>query len=150
MPVLTNSPSRINGRRLSIYIQHKVLQLAQQKKYDYKTRDAVLQYLGLNANDTFLWVALVCQNLEKIRRWETLAELGAFPPGLDSLYQRMMEQICNSDNADLCKRILASTAIIYRPVTLKELTSLVEMPEDGCWPLTVAQNALRLASHPGS
>jgi hypothetical protein len=115
---------------VSIYIQHKVLQLAQQKKYDDKTRDAVLQHLGSNANDTFLWVALVCQNLEKIRRWETLAKLDAFPPGLDSLYQRMMEQICNSDNADLCKRILTSTAIVYRPVTLKELTSLVEMLED--------------------
>jgi hypothetical protein len=75
-------------------------------------------------------VALVCQNLEKIPRWKALANLNAFPPGLDSLYQRMMAQICNSDNADICKRILASTAIVYRPITLKELTSLVEMPED--------------------
>jgi NACHT domain/Heterokaryon incompatibility protein (HET) len=115
---------------VSIYIQHKTLQLAKLKKYDDKTREAVLQYLALNANDTFLWVALVCQNLEKISRWNTLAKLNAFPPGLDSFYQRMMEQICNSDNADLCKRILASTAIVYRPVILKELTSLVEMLED--------------------
>jgi hypothetical protein len=76
-----------------------------------------------------LWVALVCQNLEKIPQWNTLAKLNTFPPGLDSLYERMMEQICNSDNADLCKRVLASIAIIYRPITLKELTSLVEMPE---------------------
>ena len=34
------------------------------------------------------------------------------------------------DNADLFKRILASTATVYRPITLKELTSLVEMLED--------------------
>jgi hypothetical protein len=74
-------------------------------------------------------VALVCQNLEKIPQWNTLAKLNTFPPGLDSLYERMIEQICNSDNADLCKRVLASIAIIYRPITLKELTSLVEMPE---------------------
>jgi hypothetical protein len=40
----------------------------------------------------------------------------------------MMEQIRNSDNADLCKRVLAST--VYRPITLKELTSLVEMLKD--------------------
>ena len=115
---------------VSVYIQHKVLQLAERKKYDDKTRVAVLQHLALNANDTFLWVALVCQNLENIPRWNTLAKLNTFPPGLDSLYQRMMEQICNSENADLCKRILASTAIVYRPITLKELTSLVEMLED--------------------
>ena len=113
-----------------IYIRHKVLQLAQLKAYDDQTQDAVLSYLSLNAKDTFLWVALVCQNLEKIPRWNTRAKLNSFPPGLDSLYQRMMVQICNSDNADLCKRILASTAIVYRPITLKELTSLVEILEE--------------------
>ena len=115
---------------VSIFIQYKVLQLAQQKKYDDKTRDAVLDHLFLNANNTFLWVALVCENLEKIPRWKTLAKLNAFPPGLDSLYERMVEQIRKSDNADLCKRILASIAIVYQPITLKELTSLVEMLED--------------------
>jgi hypothetical protein len=41
-----------------------------------------------------------------------------------------VEQIHNSDNADLCKQILASIAIVYQPITLKELTSLVEMLED--------------------
>ncbi|KAH8592591.1 WD40-repeat-containing domain protein [Bisporella sp. PMI_857] len=112
------------------YIQHKVLQLAQRKKYDDKMRDTVLDYLSLNAHNTFLWVALVCQHLEKIPRWNTLAKLDAFPPGLNSLYELMVEQICNSDNADLCKRILASIAIVYRPITLKELTSLVEMLEN--------------------
>jgi hypothetical protein len=119
---------------VSIYIEHKVLQLAQRKKYDEKTRDAVLDHLFSNANDTFLWVALVCENLEKIPRWNTLAKLNTFPPGLDSVYERMMEQICNSDNADLCKQVLASIAIVYRPITLKELTSLVEVPADARGP----------------
>jgi hypothetical protein len=115
---------------VSIYIQHKILQLAKLKKYDEKTRMAVLQHLTSNANDTFLWVALVCQNLSTIPRWKTLAKLDAFPPGLDSLYQRMMEQICNSEEADLCKQILASTAVVYRPITLEELSSLVELLKD--------------------
>ncbi|PVH69552.1 beta transducin-like protein HET-D2Y [Cadophora sp. DSE1049] len=115
---------------VSIYVHHKVHQLAQRKKYDDKIRVAVLDYLISNANDTFLWVALVCQNLENIPRWNVLAKLNALPPGLDSLYERMVEQIHDSDNADLCKRILASIAIIYRPILLKELTSLIEMLED--------------------
>ncbi|KAF2682496.1 HET-domain-containing protein [Lentithecium fluviatile CBS 122367] len=114
---------------VSIFIQRKVLQLADKKKYDDKTRDAVLNHLSMHANNTFLWVALVCQNLEKIPRWNTLVKLNAFPPGLDSLYERMMEQICKSDNADLCKRILASVAIVYQPITLQELTSFIEMLE---------------------
>jgi hypothetical protein len=115
---------------VGIFIQRKTLQLAQLKKYDEKTRVAVQQYLVSNANDTFLWVALVCQNLVTISRRKTLARLNAFPPGLDSLYQRMIEQIYNTEEADLCKQILASIVIVYRPITLKELTSVVEMLED--------------------
>lgn len=114
---------------VNIYIKYKVGQLAQEERYDNKTRDTVLKYLLANANDTFLWVALVHQNLQQIKPWSVLEQLNSFPPGLDSLYGRMMKQIIDSDDADLCKRILASTAIVYRPVTLKELTSLVDMPE---------------------
>jgi hypothetical protein len=118
---------------VSIYIRHKVLQLAQLKTYDNKTESAVRDHLSANANDTFLWVALVCQNLEKIPRRKTVAMLNAFPPGLDSLYKRMMDQICNMEDVDdvnLCKQILSIVTIAYRPVTLNELTSLVELLQD--------------------
>jgi hypothetical protein len=113
---------------VSIYIRRKVHQLAQEKEYDDKTRNAVLDHLSLNAESTFLWVALVYENLQKVKPWNVLARLNEFPPGLDPLYGRMMGQINNSDDATLCKRILASVAIVYRPVTLKELTSCINMP----------------------
>ncbi|KAF1934969.1 HET-domain-containing protein, partial [Clathrospora elynae] len=41
------------------YIQQKVCQLTQEKRYKPEVRDAVLQHLTSSANDTFLWVALV-------------------------------------------------------------------------------------------
>ena len=112
------------------YTQHKVLHLAQQKKYNNPARDAVMKHLISNANDTFLWVALVCQNLEKVSRWNVLTELNAHPPGLDSLYERMLEHICDSGDAYLCKQILASIAAVYQPITLKEVTSFIELLED--------------------
>jgi biotin operon repressor len=115
---------------VKIFIQHKVLQLTQQKSYNDETRDAVLDYLSSNADNTFLWVALVCQNLGKIPRWKTFTKLTAFPPGLDPLYGQMVEQVCNSDDANLCRRILATMSLAYRPLTLKELTSVVETLED--------------------
>jgi NACHT domain/Heterokaryon incompatibility protein (HET) len=115
---------------VSIYIQHKVRQLAQDKKYDERTRDAVLEHLSLNANDTFLWVALVCQNLKDIPRGRIRARLSSFPPGLNSLYERMMKQIYKSEDSELCRRILASIATVYEPITLTELTSLVEMLQE--------------------
>jgi hypothetical protein len=115
---------------VGIFIKQKVTQLARRKKYDEKIQDAVLEHLVSNANDTFLWVALVCQNLEKIPRWNVLKRLNTYPPGLDSLYERMMRQITDLDDADLCKQILALAAIAYRPITLKELATFVEQLED--------------------
>lgn len=112
------------------YIQHKVTWLAQKKKYNDTIRNAVLNHLFSNADNTFLWVALVCQNLGNIPQWKVLTKLKAFPPGLDSLYERMIEQIRKSDDADLCTRILSVIAIVYRPITIKELTSLVEAIKD--------------------
>jgi hypothetical protein len=113
---------------VGIYIQQKVHQLAQEKEYDSKTRAAVLDYLSSNADNTFLWVALVYEHLQKVKPWNVLDRLNQFPPGLNPLYGQMMEQVNNSDDANLCKRILASIAIIYRPVTVKELTILVDLP----------------------
>jgi hypothetical protein len=112
------------------FIRHKMNRLSQLMKYDARTRDTVQDYLLLNANDTFLWVALVCQSLESVPRWKVLAKIQAneFPSGLGSLYQRMMDQIHNSDDADLCRCILATVTTVYRPLTLRELSSFVDLP----------------------
>ncbi|KAF2627610.1 hypothetical protein BU25DRAFT_439998 [Macroventuria anomochaeta] len=115
---------------VDIFIQRKMDHLAQTKQYKAEVRSAVLQHLISNANGTFLWVALVCQCLEATPRWNVLKKLALFPPGLDSLYQRMMQQISESDSAEICQQVLASTAILYRPVTIFELTALVEPLED--------------------
>jgi hypothetical protein len=42
----------------------------------------------------------------------------------------MMDQISESDGAEICQLVLASTAIPYRPVTISELVVLVEQLED--------------------
>ncbi|KAH9203855.1 HET-R [Leptodontidium sp. 2 PMI_412] len=111
---------------VSTYVKYKTRQLADEKGYDDRTREAVLQHLVSNADDTFLWVALVYENLKNVPRWKTLAKLKEFPPGLDLLYQRMLNQICESDDADLCKQILAIVSTVYRPITLMETTSIIE------------------------
>ncbi len=115
---------------VSIFIEQKLSRLAQEKKYDDKTRTAVLRHLTSNANDTFLWVSLVCQNLETTARRNVLKKLESFPPGLDSLYVRMLQQITESDDADVCKHILAFITLVYRPIMLEELQALVEQLDD--------------------
>ncbi|KAL7926646.1 WD40-repeat-containing domain protein [Trichoderma austrokoningii] len=118
---------------VDIYIREKVRRLASLKNYDEETCDAVRIYLSDNANDTFLWVALVCQNLEKYQRWKVLRILREFPPGLDSLYKQMMNQVLSMDDdsdVSLCKQILAIMTSVYRPITLSELSRLIDIPEN--------------------
>ncbi|KAF2625515.1 beta transducin-like protein HET-E4s [Macroventuria anomochaeta] len=115
---------------VGVFIQHKVTQLAQQKNYDRQMQDMVLERLAANADGTFLWVALVCQELRATARRNVLKKLDTFPPGLKALYERMMQQISASDDAILCKQVLASAALVYRPITLQELVALAEPLED--------------------
>ncbi|KAF9775895.1 hypothetical protein IL306_005973 [Fusarium sp. DS 682] len=120
------------SKAVDTYIGYKVDRLACHKKYDKETRDSVENYLTSNADGTFLWVALVCQELAdpKVRKRHTLNTLKSFPPGLDSLYDRMIGHIGDSKDVDLCKEVLAIASVVYRPITLDELKVLVESFED--------------------
>jgi hypothetical protein len=107
--------------------------LARDKKYDWETRDTVENHLTSNADGTFLWVALVCQELadpKVVRKRHTLAKLKSFPSGLDPLYKRMMEHISDSNDAHICKEVLAIASVVYRPITLEELKILVGSLEE--------------------
>jgi hypothetical protein len=59
-----------------------------------------------------------------------LKKLAVFPPRLDNLYKRMMQQMSELDDADTCCCVLASAAVLYRPVTIRELVILVEQLKD--------------------
>jgi hypothetical protein len=113
-----------------VFIQQKVDELAQEKQYKAEIRHAVLQHLTSNADDTFLWVALVCQDLKVTANRHVLRKLALFPPGLDALYKQMMFQMNQSDDAETCRCVLASTAVLYQPVTISELITLVKQLED--------------------
>ncbi|KAI0112101.1 hypothetical protein GGR51DRAFT_568957 [Nemania sp. FL0031] len=108
------------------YINRKVEDLAARKPYDNSLKNYVESYLIQNANDTFLWVALVCGQLmeSQVTTRSTRQRLGSFPPGLDSFYERMLIQIGETDDANRCKRILATTLIAFEPLTIEELRAL--------------------------
>ncbi|KAK1776004.1 NACHT domain-containing protein, partial [Copromyces sp. CBS 386.78] len=117
---------------VNAFILYKVDDLAGLKKYDPRTKKTVQDYLCSNAQDTFLWVALVCQALEKVQKGFTLKKLRMFPSGLDALYARMREDMSQFDESDLCKHLLAIVTIVRRPISLEELTTLVEVPDVIC------------------
>ncbi|KAF4876807.1 Vegetative incompatibility protein HET-E-1 [Colletotrichum siamense] len=120
------------SRAVGKYIRHKTKTLAHLKKYDEKLKKAVRRHLRLNANNTFLWVALVCQELakENVRNRHTLARLNTFPSGLRPLYKRMVDQIEESLDASLCKQVLRLMLVAYRPLALTEMLHLLDFPKD--------------------
>jgi hypothetical protein len=73
---------------------------------------------------SIIWVALVCKRLAKVASTEDL------PPGLDKLYKRMLIQISELDDADLCRSLLSVITTIFRPITLDGLASCVHLPKD--------------------
>jgi len=111
------------------FTNQRVDQLAKQKGYKPELRSAVLDKMRSNAEGTFLWVALACHSLQETRNWNVLEKLERLPPGLNSLYERMLEQIECEDVAETCLRVLAATAVLYRPATVSELVALVELPK---------------------
>ncbi|KAL7934913.1 hypothetical protein V8C35DRAFT_300153 [Trichoderma chlorosporum] len=114
-----------------LYIAHKTARLKEAKGLDDETGLIVQHYLASHARGTFLWVALVCKELLKmsVRSRHVVRKMAEFPSELGPLYERMMGQIRESEDADLCERILGLVAVAYRPVTLAELASLLNVED---------------------
>ncbi|CAH0034085.1 unnamed protein product [Clonostachys rhizophaga] len=112
---------------VNLFIDYKVSQLAKLKRYDLSTKVDVLDFLRRKANDTFLWVALVCTELSKpkVRSWNTMQLLSSIPAGLEKLYVRMLEQVFSSINSTLCKQLLATVSIAARPLSFRELPAFI-------------------------
>jgi len=115
---------------VNAYIDHKVLELAEMEGYGCGLRKQVQNELRQKANGTFLWVALVCQELQKVRKWNALKWLQKVPSDLKSLYDRMMKDIEGSEDRSYCIQILSISILAYRPLNLSELAALAELPEE--------------------
>ncbi|KAH9229471.1 hypothetical protein K456DRAFT_1752845 [Colletotrichum gloeosporioides 23] len=116
------------------YINHRVDDLTQQ--YQSVGEEIWSQFksrLQLRADGIFLWVAMVCDRLKKdcVPQSNILSRLDAFPAGLDSLFERMLTETSwpESDYA-ICKEVLATAVVLYRPVNLDEMRSLVQPHEN--------------------
>lgn len=107
---------------VNAYIDHKVLELGQ-NGYTQETQSSVTEILRTKANGTFLWVALVCKELEEVEGYDALEVLTEMPPGLKELYERMMTMINRLKRSDpgFCKAVLAAVMTAFRPLQLEEL-----------------------------
>ena len=119
-----------------VYINHEVAKLASSHKYDDSLRDFVRDYLVDHAGGTFLWVALVCARLARVRRHRTIGTLAEYATGLDEVYDRMITMIEESSDEDILKQILRTVSIVFEPIHLNELPNLTELPVELCTNIT--------------
>jgi hypothetical protein len=115
---------------VTIYIRFRVQKLVAKGRYKDDLRDDILHHLLSNSQGTFLWVSLVCDELDSKSAWKARSLLKTFPPGLSPLYGSMMNRICESEDSELYKRILSAVLLLYQPITLDEFPTLVDLPED--------------------
>lgn len=115
------------------FIDSKVQELAGLKNYTKDLEEYVRSYLSGKAEGTFLWAALVCKELERVRTRKTKSVLTKFPSGLDSLYERILERIRHdndTDDVNLCERVLAAMTLSFRPLHIRELPAMAGLPEN--------------------
>lgn len=125
------------SKAVGYFINKRVDDLEKIKKYKPKMKHDILQTLQRKASDTFLWVALVCEELARpqTKLHHTMKKLESMPEGLNGLYERMIEQIFASDDGAILQQILATTCTAFRPMTIDELYTLVtELEEIGVEP----------------
>jgi hypothetical protein len=120
------------SRAVAAFVEYKVERLATVKKYDRGLQAEVQHQLRDKAEGTFLWVSLVCKELESVPLYRTQEVLQELPPGLDPLYERMMAQIVTQDarTVGYCKDVLQSITLALRPLQLEELAATAGLPRD--------------------
>ncbi len=116
---------------IQAYIKHEVARLVCLND-DEQRRHEVRDTLCRKADGTFLWVALIVKELQHTRPWRVESTLERMPSGLTPLYKQMLERVryLPPEEAELCRLVISTATIAYRPLHLAELAVLAGLPED--------------------
>lgn len=114
---------------IDTFIDYKVVKLFPLKRNE-ALRDEVRLEMRQKADGTFLWVALVAQELEKVTSWKVSEVVKQKPSGLLSLYRGMMSRIqeLEPEESNLCCVVIATATVAYRPLSLGELRVVSGLP----------------------
>ncbi|KAI0171911.1 hypothetical protein GGR52DRAFT_447049 [Hypoxylon sp. FL1284] len=115
------------------YIDFKITKV-RSLQGDDELKDKARRRIRKKANGTFLWAALVIQQLEDedVPKWDVLDVIEELPPGLNGIYGRMLDYIKQHKRKypEYCQRVLLTTALAYRPLDLTEMAVLSGLPQD--------------------
>jgi hypothetical protein len=117
------------SRAVEVYINYEISQLPAIQG-DSELQEKVRNQIREKADGTFLWVALVFQELQQTLSRHVLKVLKDMPTGLPSLYERMIKQIEQLKyDREHCYLVLATVTSSYRPLHLLELGTISGLPQ---------------------
>ena len=125
----------LNSKHISeavkTYIAFKMDELDRRWSYGPTLHLKLEAELTKKAEDTFLWVSLVCNQLEKLHRDEVLTTIQDLPPGLNDLYHRVLNQLSSGEYAVVngCMRLLKVMMLAYRPLDMAEVGSVTGLSD---------------------
>jgi hypothetical protein len=113
------------------FIDHKLLNIRSLRD-DHGMRHQVRDVMREKANGTFLWVALVAEELEKAKSWRVLEVVKRMPATLEAFYDLMMDRARKSEEGEWenCQLVLSAVTLSYRPLHLAELAIVSRLPAE--------------------
>jgi hypothetical protein len=118
--------SRHVAAAVKMYAASRAVELDRQHRYGPVLRQAVETALVEKAEDTFLWISLVCGRLELVDREKALDTIKQLPAGLQHFYDRILQHINKGSSSDVegCMQLLKVMLLVYRPLRLEEIPSV--------------------------
>ncbi|KAN0080626.1 wd-repeat protein [Elaphomyces granulatus] len=115
---------------VDVYVDHQVSQLVSlrnHKALQEKVRDQMHQ----KSDGTFLWVALVIEELRQVLGGDMLEVLEDMPSGLPLVYDRMMKHIqqLQRQYSRRCLSALSVATLAYQPLHLREIHVVAGLQE---------------------
>lgn len=121
MGTLLELDARSLDQPVRTYIDYKLSMLNGKDGYDRDTLAEISSIIYERANNTFLWAALIFQQLDSVEGSYALDIVNKMPAGLSELYGHMMTAIEKGRMRDpeFCKSVLAATCLAYRSLPLR-------------------------------
>jgi hypothetical protein len=120
------------SKAVQTYIAFKMDELDRRCSYREKLRHKIQTELTEKAEDTYLWVSLVCKRLESVHRDEALASIQDLPPGLYPFYNRVFNELSEGESVVVkgCMRLLKVMMLAYRPLNMAEVGSVTGLSDE--------------------
>ncbi|KAJ5380537.1 G-protein beta WD- 40 repeats containing protein [Penicillium cataractarum] len=124
--------SKYVSEAVKTYIAYKVNELSLRHRYGETLKREVQTELTEKAEGTFLWVSLVCKQLERVCRDDALTTIQNLPLGLNPLYDRVLNQLNEGelDDVQRCMRLLKVMMLAYRPLGVEEVGSVTGLTDE--------------------